>query len=387
MGSAASITSLSNTELTRYVCEVSDGKYAQYKDKFEASSDADAANLLKAEGEDEFSTILTTIGVDDEGTRKGLFQEFSMLKANMASAQISDSSLAIDTSLEAARNPLSSPAFKATPMQRKGATGQSIEDKASALRTKNKDAVDVLKAVHHEKMLSHNNRLKERLLKKQKKKVDDLVKGGMAEEDAKSNAEKEVIDANDALDKAAAVMAKHHDAIEIEDLAGDNVVLYEPLMGWLVDWLISLGADMNDEDNTGLSALMYACQGGKSSLVQLFISRGCDPNAVASDGSIPLHVAAQWGNAETVDLLLAAGALYNAVNADGWTPLLFAAIGGHVECVRHLVKVGADLDIADDDGFTALMYAMEGEHREVATVLQEAGAKVNAIPGFEGEAE
>jgi len=234
--------------------------------------------------------------------------------------------------------------------------------------------------------LSHNNRLKERLLKKQKKKVGDLMKGGMREEEAKASTDKEVTCAHDALDKAAAVMAEHHDAIEIEDLAGDNVVLYEPLMGWLVDWLISLGADMNDEDYTGLSALMYACQGGKSSLVQLFMSRGCDPNAVASDGSIPLHVAAQWGNAETVDLLLAAGALPDTVNADGWTPLLFASIGGHVECVMHLVKVGADLDIADDDGFTALMYAMEGGHEEVATVLQEAGAKVNAIPGAEGEA-
>jgi len=361
---------------------VSEGRFKQYTENFEGSEATE--RLLKVDGEENFTAILKDIGVGDEGDQKALYQEFSTLKTNLSLVDTSDTLEGAGVKpvgLMSSCKP--SGKFKGVrkPLRRDntGPTGLNIQDKLESIQNRNKNAIENLKVMHESKMKEQNLRLKERLQRKKNKKLGLMVDQGMPEADAKAAVEKEIEAATTAIDAAQSVIeTEHAENFEVADASPEAVMAqtYEPLLSWLTDWLVSLGADLNDEDSTGLNALMYACQSGIPSLVQIFIERGSDPNSEASDGSSAIHVAAQWGHAEVMGTLLNLGADPNAVNADGWTPLLFASIGGHLECVKMLIAVGAKMDTPDDDGFTALAYATEGQHKEVAQCLRDAGANL-----------
>ena len=108
--------------------------------------------------------------------------------------------------------------------------------------------------------------------------------------------------------------------------------------------LIEEGANVNDREENGTTALIYASKEGHTDIAKLLIDEGAD---------------------------------VNAQEYHGWTALMFASIKGQIDIAKLLIEEGADLDARDDNGYTALMYAIANRNTDITMLLIEAGADVN----------
>ena len=116
--------------------------------------------------------------------------------------------------------------------------------------------------------------------------------------------------------------------------------------------LISQGAGVNDTDDTGASALMYASGMGHSGCVERLVSLGADVNARTGDGVTALITAAGRPSPQCVNALIAAGANVNARADLGYTELMAAATTGFADCVSALIAAGADVNARTSGGYT-----------------------------------
>lgn len=109
--------------------------------------------------------------------------------------------------------------------------------------------------------------------------------------------------------------------------------------------LIDEGADVNQADPQGVTALHYAAFGGHVEIVELLLDRGADANAVVPGQNVTaLHAAANTGSLPVVELLLAHGGDVTLEDSDGSTPLFHAADRCHTPIVKLLLEHGAQVD-------------------------------------------
>ena len=112
-------------------------------------------------------------------------------------------------------------------------------------------------------------------------------------------------------------------------------------------------------------------RGGNIQRIQDLIDRGANVNNVNYKGQTALHCASKAGFIEIVRLLMQHGATVNAVDKNGETPLIAAltsTIKDHArlsEVIRLLVDNGADLKHADRRGRTAVSIASRKKGRNV----------------------
>jgi ankyrin repeat protein len=144
-----------------------------------------------------------------------------------------------------------------------------------------------------------------------------------------------------------------------------------------VEALLSSGADVDQKDQEGSTALMFAALRGDAKMVHALLAANADPNLRDANGESALLLGAGRG-AEVVSALLAAGADPNLADAEGETPLLVAA-AGHQESVRLLIEGGADVDHQDQFGVSALTVAEAAGASRIAELLQAAGASGNLV--------
>lgn len=186
-----------------------------------------------------------------------------------------------------------------------------------------------------------------------------------------------------------------------------------------VQSLIEEGADVNEKDASGRTALMIAANRGHTYVVQLLLERGADANATDNNGltamqaaesrgfqrivsmlrkfagasgqpeqgsalkgagapRLSLHRAVDEGDFAAVRSLIEAGADVNARSNDEWTPLMLATIKGHTEMVEALLKSGADTNARNRKGWTSLMFAVSMSDADTTRILLSAGANINA---------
>lgn len=120
-------------------------------------------------------------------------------------------------------------------------------------------------------------------------------------------------------------------------------------------------------DNTGLTPLMVALNGGKG----LLMDGG--PGDIR-EGTI--GVFREPGNrtpADAVRLLLEAGAHPDVVNPKGDTALHIAAHDGRLEPIRELVAGGASVEVRNKDGLTALELVEKMEPRKLSPLAEMIG--------------
>lgn len=68
--------------------------------------------------------------------------------------------------------------------------------------------------------------------------------------------------------------------------------------------LLEAGADKDETDDEGRTALQFACGYGELACAEELIKAGADVDAKDAEGNTPLHYAAGYGQAEAVELLL-----------------------------------------------------------------------------------
>lgn len=159
----------------------------------------------------------------------------------------------------------------------------------------------------------------------------------------------------------------------------------------VIETLINAGADLDIQDNEGNTALIMAefgkstkianilkqadasqkglkevelhqaIQQGDTDRVKVLLQENLNVNMRIGETTVLCRVAIQ-GNHEIASLLIAAGADVNQRASEGYfNPLLYAAYAGNLEVVRVLLEAGADVHVRITDFLNPLEYAELGK--------------------------
>ena len=145
--------------------------------------------------------------------------------------------------------------------------------------------------------------------------------------------------------------------------------------------LLKQGADVNEVQGDGMTALHWAASRGNLVATRLLVSAGARIDAVTRNANYtPLHLAAQNGRSETVRALLAAGANANAKTSSGGAfPLHFAASSGDPATVEALLAGRAEINAREAAySQTPLMWAAAANRASAIAVLIKHGADLEA---------
>jgi len=152
----------------------------------------------------------------------------------------------------------------------------------------------------------------------------------------------------------------------------------------LVDFLLETGADLEESDRFGNTALMAAASNGHLQVVQRLIRVGanvaasCQVSSGGRDGGdTALHCAALFGHPLVVQALLKAGADVAAKTNRGLTPLHCASKRGHSSAILLLAAAGADKAAQDLDGLSPVHHATLGNRLAALVTLVQLGAPTN----------
>lgn len=152
-----------------------------------------------------------------------------------------------------------------------------------------------------------------------------------------------------------------------------------------IEQLLAQGADVNDVDDLGRTALLAATYRNNPAAAAVLIAAGADVNAQDHMKNSPFLLAGAEGYNEIVTLALATGKVdFNLYNRYGGTALIPAAEKGHLATVRLLLQTPINVNHVNRLGYTALMEAVilsDGGkvHQDIVRALIAAGADV-AIP-------
>jgi uncharacterized protein len=173
---------------------------------------------------------------------------------------------------------------------------------------------------------------------------------------------------------------------------GETALMFAARVGDLASatLLVGAGADVNDADAWGVSAIALAAHGGHRAIVELLLAHGADPNANRA-GFTALHAAIMRRDDAMVRALVAHGADANAPVRDwtptrrsskdfhfspelvGATPFWLAARVGAPGIMRLLVEHGADPLVVHHGDHVVAARGTGFQHRaDVTTALMAA---------------
>jgi ankyrin repeat protein len=137
------------------------------------------------------------------------------------------------------------------------------------------------------------------------------------------------------------------------------------------------GADVNELQPDGSSALLWAVHKLDHELVAELLKRGANPNQRNMLGATPLCEAISLADEKGALMLLKAGADANLGNDDDESPLMLAARAGSLPIAQALVKAGAKVNQREKfRNQSALMWAVAANAPEVVALLIKNKAEV-----------
>lgn len=141
--------------------------------------------------------------------------------------------------------------------------------------------------------------------------------------------------------------------------------------------LINEGINVNTQNETGVSPLMYAAYYNRSNVIKILTSGGAKLEMKDKYGQTALLHAAHRGRLQAVSALLKAGANVNAAaeNNHHQTALMYAVFFGYTDIVKILIKNGANVNMRNAQGNTALGYALSKNFNEIAAIIRNAGGR------------
>jgi len=146
--------------------------------------------------------------------------------------------------------------------------------------------------------------------------------------------------------------------------------------GTLTKLFVFLGANVDDKNAEGLTALHVAGFLGAEQAIDVLVLKGATVNATDKDNRTPLHLAAYEGRTDAVKSLLRHGANIEArENANGMTAIHLAAVKGSTDVVQALIDNNADVNALANNDVTPLLIANQEKKIAVADLLENNGAE------------
>jgi ankyrin repeat protein len=148
----------------------------------------------------------------------------------------------------------------------------------------------------------------------------------------------------------------------------------------IVSLLLNSGANVDEADDQGITALMEAARANIGEVVSILLAHQAKVNLQNKDQKSALMITAAEGHKQIAEQLVAKGADVNARDLEGRTALILGSMSHYAqeELVKLLLAKGADVNATDNEGNTSLMLAAKAGAFQVIGSLIAAGANVNA---------
>lgn len=185
----------------------------------------------------------------------------------------------------------------------------------------------------------------------------------------------DAIVANDAL--RVNYLLKHGADANDVDNGGYTALANATRFGFdaIAEDLIAHHADVNRKDGGSWTPLMYAAWDDDAPLVRALAAKGAHLEDRDSKGMTPLAIAAQNGKTKAESALIDAGANVNqTIAGGGYTPLMLAVLSGSSDGAQRLIAHGAKVNAANPGGVTALMIATAHHDADLVRLLLKHGA-------------
>jgi ankyrin repeat protein len=160
-----------------------------------------------------------------------------------------------------------------------------------------------------------------------------------------------------------------------------------PLLVWavsiehlsLINSLIEHGANLNAQDNAGVSALSWAVWLENMNIVQILLKNKANPNLKNTKGDTPLTFAILKKNLNLVKLLISKGADPKDKDNENDTLLMSAARAGNVEIIKYLISKGADPKITTPDGLNVLNQSLSSGNWDASNYFLKIGLNLKQV--------
>ncbi|XP_059174816.1 ankyrin repeat and KH domain-containing protein 1-like [Physella acuta] len=152
--------------------------------------------------------------------------------------------------------------------------------------------------------------------------------------------------------------------------------------------LLQAGADVNQQNNKGESALHYAAVCESTDNAKILLEFKSDINLQNNMGMTPLFYSLPRGHKDMIDFLIENNADVNRMDNKGNTPLLYACspfFNDPIEAIKILVSAKAFVNHQNHEGYTALMLAAKQTNFEIINTLHDSGANVNIVNELKNE--
>jgi hypothetical protein len=145
--------------------------------------------------------------------------------------------------------------------------------------------------------------------------------------------------------------------------------------------LVKGGANIEELDQDGETALLLACYWGHHDIVVYLVEQGANVAHTTTEGTTTLHSACALGRPRNLTMakyLLEQGVTITHRDNEGRTALLYAALGGSLEVIQYFLSSegGASITETDNTGNTALLFAAGGSPTVVQWLLEYGGAQI-----------
>lgn len=132
-----------------------------------------------------------------------------------------------------------------------------------------------------------------------------------------------------------------------------------------IEFLISLGANVNVKDNKGITPLHGACSLNNTKLAKLLLERGADLEAKDNNGMTPFYYALASKHVEIAQLLLDAGANLDIKDNKGYYPLQISSILDDLDTFLLLLENGGNPKLKSECGNNALHLAILSNSKNI----------------------
>ncbi|EAX87521.1 ankyrin repeat protein, putative [Trichomonas vaginalis G3] len=146
--------------------------------------------------------------------------------------------------------------------------------------------------------------------------------------------------------------------------------VYSPIFNIpsLTEYFLSHGANINEKDKRGETALHIAALYNSKEIAEFLISHGANINEKDQNGETALYKAALYNSKETAELLISHGANINEKDQNGETALYKAALYNSKETAEFLISHGVNINEKNKSGETALQIAARINNKEIVEI-------------------